>query len=75
MDTNDKYEIQLEVRTIEVPVSEYRDLISGKAKLDAVIRFACSHDKYDTNSFFKNLFASEIMQAMTELNLKEDPDE
>lgn len=72
--TND-LDIQIEVRTIEIPVSEYRELIGKATKIDTVIRFAASNDSYDTRAFFKNVFAEEIQAESTRLHIKEDPDE
>ena len=68
-------DIQIEVRTIEIPVSEYRELVGLKAKLDAVIDFTTGHDGYDTREFFKKVFAREIQKAATVVDIKEDPDE
>lgn len=64
--------ISFEVRSIEIPVSEYRDLIGMKAKLDTVIRFSANHDNYDTSKFFKSVFDVEILQATTVVRIKED---
>ena len=75
MNDNEKLDIQIEVRTIEIPVSEYRELISMRGKLDTVIEFAASHDKYDTREFFLIVFLKEIKKAATVMNIKEDPDE
>lgn len=70
-----EYDIQIDVRSIEVPASEYRALIGKAAKIDAVIRFAASNDSYDTRTFFKNVFAEEIQAEAAKLHIKEEPDE
>jgi hypothetical protein len=36
----DPFEIQLELRTVEIPVSEYRMLVASKVKLDTLAAFA-----------------------------------
>lgn len=72
--TND-LDIQIEVRTVEIPISEYKKLIGMEAKFDAVIRYAAGHDNYDVRIFFKEVFAEEILRKCTELHIKEDPDE
>ena len=68
-------DIQIEVRTVEIPNSEYKKLIGMEAKIDAVIRYAAGHDNYDVRNFFKEAFAEEILRKRTELHIKEDPDE
>ena len=68
-------DIQIEVRTVEIPNSEYKKLIGMEAKIDAVIRYAAGHDNYDVRNFFKEVFAEEILRKRTELHIKEDPDE
>ena len=72
--TND-LDIQIEVRAVEIPASEYRKLIGMEAKIDTVIRYAANHDNYDVRTFFKEVFAEEILRKRTELHIKEDPDE
>ncbi|KAB0577337.1 hypothetical protein EI53_01881 [Fusobacterium naviforme] len=72
--TND-LDIQIEVRTIEIPVSEYRELIGKASKIDVVIRFAANNDSYDTRIFFKNVFAEEIQAEAARLHVKEDLNE
>lgn len=72
--TND-LDIQIEVRTVEIPNSEYKKLIGMEAKIDAVVRYAAGHDNYDVRAFFKEVFAEEIMKKATELHIKENPDE
>lgn len=66
--------IRIEVRSIEIPVSEYKEYVGMKEKLDAVVLYAATKDRYALIDFFKALFAREIMQATKELhiNIKED---
>ena len=75
MNENEKLDIQIEMRSIEIPVSEYRELVGTKAKLDAVINYAAAHDNYDTRNFFKDVFLEDIKKAAVALHIKEDPDE
>ena len=64
--------ISFECRTVEIPNSEYKELIGMKAKLDSVIEFAACHDGYDTREFFKNVFHGEIMNVKTVMVVKEE---
>ncbi len=64
--------ISIDVRSIEIPASEYRDMIATKTKADVLIRFfANGGDKYDGVDLFKTVFAEEIMKATTMLRMKE----
>ena len=75
--TND-LDIQIEVRTIEIPVSEYKRLIDAESKMKMIARAFC-HVRYDSDfkKFVKMILSEEIMKwtDMVKVINQEETDE
>lgn len=70
--------IGIEVRSVEIPASEYRRLIDAESKLNMVARAYC-HNRYDSDlkHFIKIALSEEIMKWTEVLKVKspEEDDE